>query len=195
MQDFWATSVCPEKQSCPENFHCMEYAFHVQNFWATCACPEKQSMPRNFSLYWICIFIIQDFWSTCAYPEKQRVPWIHYIECVFYYSGFLRNLRMPWKQSLPWNFSSPGGRPPSPRLVRLWAFARVFNKKIGLRQNTFFPNLLSFSGVCLGSIAGLNFACLFGLNLIALTVACYITAFHTFFMWPLERTLLNNQRQ
>ena len=68
-------------------------------------------------------FYIQDFWTTCACPEKQRVPWIHYIECVFYYSGFLSNLRcpeifrcieyifyysvvlsnlrLPWKQSCP----------------------------------------------------------------------------------------------
>ena len=49
-------------------------------------------------------FHIQDFWTTCACPEKQRVPWIHYIECVFYYSGFLSNLRLPWKFSLYWIF-------------------------------------------------------------------------------------------
>ena len=71
---------------------CPEYIFFIiQEFWATCACPEKE-LPWNFSLYWICIF---------------------------YHSGFLRNLRLPWKQSLPWNFSSAGGGRP-PRLVRLW---------------------------------------------------------------------------
>jgi len=47
-------------------------------------------------------FYIQDFWTTCTCPEKQRVPWIHYIECVFYYSGFLSNLRLPWNFSLYW---------------------------------------------------------------------------------------------
>ena len=25
--------------------------------------------------------------------------------CIFYYSGFLSNLRLPWKTELPWNFS------------------------------------------------------------------------------------------
>ena len=69
IQDFWATSACSEKQSCPKIFCCMEYTFHILNFWTTCAC-----------------------------PEKQRVPWIHYIECIFYYySGLLCNVRLPWK--------------------------------------------------------------------------------------------------
>jgi len=44
--DFWATSACPEKQSCPGIFHCIQYVFFIiQDFWATCACPEKQSCP------------------------------------------------------------------------------------------------------------------------------------------------------
>jgi len=42
-------------------------------------------------------FYIQNFWTTCACPEKQRVPWIHYLNVFFYYSGFLSNLRLPWK--------------------------------------------------------------------------------------------------
>jgi len=59
----------PDKQSCPEIFHSIEYTFYIQDFWATCACPEKQSVPWNFSLYWIC----------------------------FLHSGFLSNLRLPWE--------------------------------------------------------------------------------------------------
>ena len=67
---FWATRTCPEKQSCPAIFHCIDiqYTFYIQDFWATCACPEKQSCPEIFH----CIeytFYIQDFWATRACPE------------------------------------------------------------------------------------------------------------------------------
>jgi len=40
---------------------------------------------------------------------------------IFYYSGFLSNLRLPWKQSLPWTFSSPGGAAPT-RTPALYAY-------------------------------------------------------------------------
>jgi len=57
---------------------------------------------------------------------------------IFYYSGFLSNLR------LPWNFSSPGGRPP-PRLVRLcacaWLLVFAFN---GLTWPAFLVLLLAY---------------------------------------------------
>jgi len=41
IQDFWATCICAEKQSCPEIFHCFEIFFIIQEVWATCACPEN----------------------------------------------------------------------------------------------------------------------------------------------------------
>jgi len=47
-QEFWATCACPEKQSCPENFHCIEIFFTIQDFWATCACPENRVCPESF---------------------------------------------------------------------------------------------------------------------------------------------------
>ena len=141
-------------------------------------------------------FLLFKIFEQLALALKNRVA-LEFFTVLKYILLFriFEELADALKTEFSLKFFKPGGAPAPPRLVRLWAFARVFNKKIGLRQNTFFPNLLSFSGMCLGSIAGLNFACLFGLNLIALTVACYITAFHTFFMWPLERTWLNNQRQ
>ena len=41
---FLATCACPEKQSCPGIFHCIEYVFSIaQDFWAICSCPGKQS--------------------------------------------------------------------------------------------------------------------------------------------------------
>jgi len=55
---------------CPENFHCIEYTFYIQEFWATCVCPEKQSCPETFDCIKI-FFIIQDFWATCACPENR----------------------------------------------------------------------------------------------------------------------------
>jgi len=48
IQDFLATRACPEKQSCPEIFHCIEFTFYIQDFSATCACPEKQRCPGIF---------------------------------------------------------------------------------------------------------------------------------------------------
>jgi len=48
IQDFWSTCACPEKQSCPEIFHCIEIFFIFQDFWATCACPENRVYPENF---------------------------------------------------------------------------------------------------------------------------------------------------
>ena len=71
----------PEKQSCPEIFHCIEYTFCIQESWATCAFPEKQRVPWNFWLYWN----------------------------IFYHSEFLSNLPLPWKTEFPWNFSLYSG--------------------------------------------------------------------------------------
>ena len=48
IQDFWATSVCPEKQSCPGIFHCIEIFFIIQDFWATSASPENRVCPEYF---------------------------------------------------------------------------------------------------------------------------------------------------
>jgi len=72
IQDFWANCACPEKQSCPEMFRCMEYTFTYRIFEQfACACPEKQSCPDIFHCIWTCIFIIQDLWATSACPDKQ----------------------------------------------------------------------------------------------------------------------------
>ena len=120
------------KQSCPENFHCIEYSFCIQDFWASCACPETQSVPWIHCIEYIffiiqnfeqpalalknricprifhCIeifFIVQDIWASCACPEKQTVHWIHRIECIFYPSEFWTTCACPEKQSLPWKCS------------------------------------------------------------------------------------------
>ena len=92
--EFWTICACPEKQSCPEIFHCIQYSFYIQDFWATCACPEKQNLTWNFSLY----------------------------SNIVYISGFLSNVSLPWKQSLPENFQAGGdGRPPAaPPRTPLW---------------------------------------------------------------------------
>jgi len=70
---FEQLALALKKQSCPENFYCIEINFIIQDFLATRACPEKQSCPEIFH----CIeytFYFQDFSATCACPEKQRVP-------------------------------------------------------------------------------------------------------------------------
>jgi len=99
IQKFWVTCACPEKQSCPDIFHSIDYTLYIQEFWATCACPEKQSCPEIFR----CMeysFYIQNFWATCMrLPWKTGLPWYFslYWTCIFYYSGVLSNLRLPWK--------------------------------------------------------------------------------------------------
>jgi len=96
IQDFWASSACTEKQSCPENFPCTEYTFYIQDFWATCACPEKQSCPGIVHCIENVFLIIQDFWAICACPEKQSCPEFTLLNIPLH-SGFLSNLPLPWK--------------------------------------------------------------------------------------------------
>ena len=45
------------------NIHCIENFFTVPDFWATCVRPEKQSCPDIFHCILTCIFIIKDFWK------------------------------------------------------------------------------------------------------------------------------------
>jgi len=71
--------------------------FYIQDFWATCACPE------NFH----CIkytFYIQDFWTTCACPETQSVPWIHYIEYIFFIIQNFEQLALALKNRVSLKF-------------------------------------------------------------------------------------------
>ena len=133
IQDFWATSACPEKQSCPEIFRCMEYTLYILNFCATCMrMPWKTEGSLNL-LHWIYLFYYQEFWVTCAYPEKQSCPGIfpciEYTLCIqefwsacacpekqscleiirckeytFYIKNFWATCAWPEKQ-LPWCFS------------------------------------------------------------------------------------------
>jgi len=104
IQDFWATCACPENRVCPENVHCIEYTFYIQKLWAICACPEKTKGALNLS-YCICIFYYSGFLSNLRLPWKTQLPWkfsLYWI-CIFYHSGILSNL--PWKTELSWHFS------------------------------------------------------------------------------------------
>ena len=83
IQDFWATCVCPEKQSLSWNFYRSEIFFIIQDFWATSLrLPWKTQLPWSFSLYWN-FFFIQDFWATYACPENS-LPWSHSIGYIFF---------------------------------------------------------------------------------------------------------------
>ena len=95
IQDFWATRACPEKQSCPEILHCIEYTFYILEFGATCACPEKQRVSWIDSTKYI-FFIIQGFLATCACPGKQSCPGIfHCIEINFINQDFCATSACP----------------------------------------------------------------------------------------------------
>ena len=63
--------ACPEKQRVPW-IHSTDYIFFIiQDFWATSAFPEKQSFPDIFHCIKHVFFIIQEFWGTRACPEKK----------------------------------------------------------------------------------------------------------------------------
>ena len=65
-----------KKQSCSENFHCIEYIFYHSGFLTTCACPENRVCPKIF----------------------------HCIECIFYHSGFLSNFALALKNRVAHKF-------------------------------------------------------------------------------------------
>ena len=96
----------PEKQSCPGNFHCIEYTFCIQEFWATCIhLPWKMEGALN-SQYWLYIFYHSGFLSNLRFPWKTELPWNFSLYWnIFYHSGFLSNLGLPWKTDLPGNVS------------------------------------------------------------------------------------------
>ena len=110
IQDLWATSACPEKQSCPEILCCMEYTFYILNFWATCACPEKQRVAWIYCIEYI-FFIIQEFWATRACPENRVCPEI------FQARG--------------------GGRPPRPPASYAYGYNRPYLRECGSVNETF----------------------------------------------------------
>ena len=89
---------CPEKQSCPETFHCVEIFFFFQDFWATCACPEKQSVPWIHCIEYI-FLIIQNFEQYPLSLKNMFCPEIfHCVEIFFIFQDFWGTLRLPWRQ-------------------------------------------------------------------------------------------------
>ena len=101
--------ACPEKQSCPGIFHCIENTFYIQEFWATgMRLPWKTEGVLN-SQYWLYIFYHSGFLSNLRFPWKTELLWNFLLYWnIFYHSGFLSNLRLPWKTELPRHFSLYG---------------------------------------------------------------------------------------
>ena len=96
-RDFWETCACPEKQSVPW-IHCVEdrpIFFIIQNFEQLPLAVKNRVCPKIFYCIEI-FFIMQDFWASCACPENRACP----------------------------EFSKPGDRPPTLRLVRHWSHCR-----------------------------------------------------------------------
>jgi len=129
----WETLRLPWKTELPW-IHCIEFTiFIIQNFWATCACPEKQRLPWKFLLYWIyfshsgflsnlrlpwktvCLeftvlnlhFLSFRIFEQLALALKNRVCPVnfHYIENIFYHSGFLSNFRLALKNRVSPEFT------------------------------------------------------------------------------------------
>jgi len=135
--EFWTTSACPEKQSCPELFHCVEIFFISQDLWATCPCPEKQCALN--SLYWTYIYyqyfdqlsLALKFFTVLnmlftfrifeqlALALKNRVcPEFTVLNIYFYHSKFWTTCACPENRVWPECFKPGGCRPfpaPPPR--------------------------------------------------------------------------------
>jgi len=65
--------ACPEKQSCPGIFHCIEYTFHIQEFWAIYMRLSWKIEGALNSQYWLCIFYHSGFLSNFVLALKNRV--------------------------------------------------------------------------------------------------------------------------
>jgi len=82
----------------PKCFAVWNILFTFRIFWAICACPEKQSCPDIFHCIWTCIFYHSGFLSNLRLPwktELRRSVSLYGIH--FLHSEFLSNLRLPWK--------------------------------------------------------------------------------------------------
>ena len=113
--------ACPEKQSCPRSFHCIEYTFYIQEFWATCIhMPWKTEGALN-SQYWLYIFYHSGFLSNLRFHWKTELPWNFSLYLNMYFLSFriFEQLAVALKTEFALKFFKPGGRP-TPRLVRLW---------------------------------------------------------------------------
>ena len=78
------------------NIHCIENIFAVHDFGATCACPENNRVALKIFVVVNILFVFRIF-EQLALALKNRVSpeSFHCIEYIFYYSGFLSNLRLP----------------------------------------------------------------------------------------------------
>ena len=143
--EFWTTCACPEKQSLPWSFHCVEIFFIFQDFWTTWACPENRVCHEIFdcyliyflhsgclsnfclpwktecalnSLYLICIFIIQNFQQVALALKNRICPEIFHCIEIFLSFRIFEQLELALKTEFALNFSSHGGG-----LVRHWFLA------------------------------------------------------------------------
>ena len=66
--------ACPENQSCPGIFHCIEYTFYFQEFWATCMRLPWEIEGALNSQYWLYIFDHSGFLSNLRLPCKTELP-------------------------------------------------------------------------------------------------------------------------
>ena len=87
----WA---CPEKQSCPEIFHCIWTGIFYHSGFLSNFVLAMNRVGLEFFTELNILFTLRSFEQLALYR-------IH----IFYYSKVLSNLRLPWKTELPWYFS------------------------------------------------------------------------------------------
>jgi len=96
----------------------------MHRFLSNFALALKNRGCREFTVLNIYFLLFRIFEQLAlALQNRAALKILTVLNIFFYHSGFLSNLHLPWKQSLSWKFSSAwGGRPPDPRLVRLWLY-------------------------------------------------------------------------
>jgi len=108
IQEFWVTCAFPENRVALEFFTVFNILFTFRIFEQLALALKNRGCPEFTVLNVNCLLFRIFEQLACACPENRVVLEFSLYWNIFYYSGFLSNLRLPWKQSLPWNFSSPG---------------------------------------------------------------------------------------
>ena len=125
VQDFGGTCTCPEKQSCPEIFLCIEYTLYIQDF-NDLRLPWKQSFPwnfccdeyifyhsgflSNFALALKIFTVLNTFFTFRSFEQlaldlkKKRCIEFTVLKMYFYHQDFWVTCACHEKQNMPWNF-------------------------------------------------------------------------------------------
>ena len=123
IQDFWATCACPEKQSCPEIFNCIEIYVIIQDFWATWACPENKVF-LEFTVLNIYFLSFRIFEQLTLVLKKRVALKFFTVLNIFFSFRIFEQLELALKTESALKFFKTGEQPPPPRTPASYAYAQ-----------------------------------------------------------------------